>query len=238
MMKNCVSQKKTIKLGQDVIKDFFLTLRNKLGLAPRPVLNSVPVLIDFTEKQSAYVSQVTLFGYIKTRAGTSWPKLFEDDTYLISLRTARSHFFAACVADLSLFIAARMFTGARLSADQAVRLAVHIAESVLLNHQQDDIDPSAFVDIVHRTRQRAEVMAWEEAATTALAFASSAEAFMKWAPVTDEFKALDEEIMRNSLHLRWIGIRRDIKETLNVEQLLPGLAALAAPSNLSGNSGA
>lgn len=225
MMKNCISQK-IIKLGQDVIKDFFLTLRNKLGLAPRPVLNSVPVLIDFTEKQSAYVSQVTLFGYIKTRAGTSWPKLFEDDTYLISLRTARSHFFAACVSDLSLFFAARLFVGARLSAAQSTDLAVSIAEQVLLNLQQDDIDPSAFVDVVNRTRQRAEVMAWEEAATTAMAFASSAEAFMKWAPVTDEFKALDEEIMRNSLHLRWIGIRRDVKETLQIEAVQADLDQL------------
>ena len=43
---------------------------------------------------------------------------------------------------------------------------------------------------------------------------------MRWAPVTDEFKALDEEIMRNSLHLRWIGIRRDVKETLNVQEVL------------------
>ena len=208
------------------MKDFFLTLRKKLGLAPRPVLNSVPALVDFTEKQSAYVSQVTLFGYIKTRAGTSWPKLFEDDTYLVSLRTARSHFFAACVSDLSLFFAARLFVGARLSAAQSTDLAVSIAEQVLLNLQQDDIDPSAFVDVVNRTRQRAEVMAWEEAATTAMAFASSAEAFMKWAPVTDEFKALDEEIMRNSLHLRWIGIRRDVKETLQIEAVQADLDQL------------
>ena len=63
-------------------------------------------------------------------------------------------------------------------------------------------------------------MDWEEAATSALAFGSSADAFMRWAPVTDEFKALDEEIMRNSLHLRWIGIRRDVKETLNVQEVL------------------
>ncbi len=209
-----------------MLKDIFITLRNKLGLAPRPVLNSLSALIDFTERQAAYVSQMTLFGYIKTRAGTSWPKLFEDDTYLISLRTARSHFFAACVSDLALFFAARLFVGARLSPAQAEVLALQIAEAVLLDRQQDDIDPAAFADVVHITRQRAGEMAWEEAATTAMAFASSAEAFMKWAPVTDEFKALDEEIMRNSLHLRWIGIRRDIKETLNVEALKDELQGL------------
>ena len=202
------------------MKEVFLTLRKKLGLAPRPALDSLPALIDFTEKQSAYVSQVTLFGYIKTRAGTSWPKLFEDDTYLVSLRTARSHFFAACVSDLSLFFAARMFAGARLSAQDAAVLAVYIAESVLLNHHQEDIEPSAFDDMVETTRSRAGVMAWEQAATTATAFELSADTFMRWAPVTDEFKALDEEIMRNSLHLRWIGIRRDVKETLNIPDVL------------------
>jgi len=202
--------------------NLLLTLRNKLGLAPRPALNSLPSVVEFTAKQSAYVSQVTLFGYIKTRAGTSWPKLFENDTYLISLRTARSHFFAACVSDLSLFFAARMFIEGQLSARQAEELAVEIAQQVLITPDIDgheDIDPDAFRDIVNRTRQRALVMKWEEAATTALAFHSSAEAFMRWAPVTDEFKASDEEIMRNSLHLRWIGIRRDIKETLQIEPI-------------------
>ena len=202
------------------MKEVFLTLRKKLGLAPRPVLNSLPALTEFTEKQSAYVSQVTLFGYIKTRAGTSWPKLFEDDTYLVSLRTARSHFFAACVSDLALCFAARMFTGARLSKGRAEALAVYIAETVLMNHHQEDIEPSAFDDMIETTRKRAAVMAWEQAATSAMAFELSAEAFMKWAPVVDEFKALDEEIMRNSLHLRWIGIRRDVKETLNSQDVL------------------
>ena len=215
-------------MGSRVLKHLLIRLRDRLGLTPRPALNSLPVIIDFTKRQAAYVSQVTLFGYIKTRAGTSWPTLFEDDTYLISLRTARSHFFAACVSDLALFFAARLYSGARLSAAQSEALAVYIAEQVLLNHEQQDIDPSAFVDIVHRTRQRASVMAWEDAATTPIAFASSAEAFMKWAPVTDEFKALDEEIMRNSLHLRWIGIRRDVKETLQVDVVAEQAVQLTA----------
>lgn len=211
--------------------NLLLTLRNKLGLQPRPALNSLPSVVDFTAKQSAFVSQTTLFGYIKTRAGTSWPKLFEDDTYLVSLRTARSHFFAACVSDLSLFFAARMFRDGQFSAEQAEELAVRIAQQVLITpdiDKHEDIDPDAFQDVVNRTRQRASVMPWAEAATSALAFQSSSDAFMRWAPVTDEFKASDEEIMRNSLHMRWIGIRRDIKETLQVEAMKYDLHLISA----------
>ncbi len=201
------------------------TLRNKLGLAPRAVLDSIPSLVEFTKRQSAYVSQVTLFGYIKTRAGTSWPKLFEDDTYVISLRTARSHFFAACVSDLSLFFAARMVLDGGISANQAENLAVYITEKVLTSTQLEELDvsePDALA-MISTTAQRASVIDWQEAATSALAFSSSEDAFMRWAPVTDEFKRDDGEIMRNSLHLRWIGIRRDIKETLQIGAVKQGL---------------
>ena len=46
-------------------------------------------------------------------------------------------------------------------------------------------------------------------------FSVSSDAFMKWAPVVDEFKELDEEIMRNSMHLRWIGIGRELATRLD-----------------------
>ena len=158
-------------------------------------------MVDFTAKQSAFVSQTTLFGYIKTRAGTSWPKLFEDDTYLVSLRAPPDHIsLPPRVSDLSLFFAARMFRDGQFSAEQAEELAVRIAQQVLITpdiDKHEDIDPDAFQDVVNRTRQRASVMPWAEAATSALAFQSSSDAFMRWAPVTDEFKASDEEIMRN-----------------------------------------
>jgi hypothetical protein len=36
----------------------------------------------------------------------------------------------------------------------------------------------------------------------------------RWAPIADELKDNDEEIVRNSIHLRWIGVRRDLKELI------------------------
>ena len=32
------------------------------------------------------------------------------------------------------------------------------------------------------------------------------------APIADELKCDNEEIVRNSIHLRWIGVRRDLKD--------------------------
>ena len=45
-------------------------------------------------------------------------------------------------------------------------------------------------------------------------FKMSSDTFFRWAPMAEEFKAEDEEIMRNSIHFRWIEVRREIRERI------------------------
>lgn len=206
-----------------MLTQLFSRFREKIGFAPRPDLNSKNALLSFAERQSAYVSQVTLYGYVKTRAGTSWPKLFENETYLISLKTARWHIYAACVADISQFLAARLFTHGGLKEAQAAAFANEMTAHILKNTIQEDVPQSAFDDVILSSSIAAEKQDWHEAATKVSTFQSSADAFMRWAPTADEFKVLDEEIMRNSIHMRWIGIRRDVKETLDAAPIIAEL---------------
>ena len=53
-----------------------------------------------------------------------------------------------------------------------------------------------------------------KAADEPITFKESAAAFVRWAPMAADFKAQDEEIMRNSIHLRWIGVRREVREQM------------------------
>ncbi|MGC6517481.1 MAG: hypothetical protein ACON49_05590 [Candidatus Puniceispirillaceae bacterium] len=207
-----------------MVKNLLLRLRDKLGFSPRPMLNSKQALVNYAEKQAAYVSQVTLYGYVKTRAGTQWPKLFNNETYLISLRTARWHIYAACVSDIALFLAARVFIHGGIKENQAEALANEIARTILLRTEQDDVPESVFSAIADETAKVAQSLDWTQAAGTAMTFQSSSDAFMRWAPTADEFKVLDEEIMRNSIHLRWIGIRREVKETLDAMPIIKELS--------------
>ena len=195
----------------------FLTRRlaGALGLERKPRLVSLEMLAAFTEAQAAYVSQTTLYGYVRTRAGTQWPKLFSDKTYQVSLRIARWHFYAACAGDLALYLAARLRVDASLSNEEASQIADGIVRAVLETPPRDDIPPKAFAEVISRTTQRASMLDWNRAATSADVFSSSAEAFLRWAPMADEFKEQDEEIMRNSLYLRWVGIRREVRERLD-----------------------
>jgi hypothetical protein len=40
-------------------------------------------------------------------------------------------------------------------------------------------------------------------------------ALVKWAPIIDELKRLDEAIVRNSVRFRWQEVRRDLRRDLD-----------------------
>ena len=75
-----------------------------LGLKPKKPLTKQSELVEFIHRNASFVSQVTLLTYIKARAGTQYPKLFENPEYLKSIDIARSHLYASCVADLAFYV--------------------------------------------------------------------------------------------------------------------------------------
>ncbi len=95
--------------------DKIKSLLRTLGFSKAPPLETKVQLIDFIDSRAAYVSQVTLYTYVKARSGTQHPKLFENEAFLTSLRIARWHIFGAAVADLALFSAAQMVRSGPLS---------------------------------------------------------------------------------------------------------------------------
>ena len=89
----------------------------------------------------------------------------------------------------------------------------------VVNHQQD-IDPDRFMQICEKGKQRIAFADWQAIESGATAFQSSSDAVFKWAPIADELKMNDEEIVRNSIHLRWIGVRRDMKDLIRPDLII------------------
>ena len=75
-----------------------------LGLRPKKPISQLSELIEFIHRNASFVSQVVLLTYIKARAGTQYPKLFENREYLKSIEIARSNIYAASVADLIFYV--------------------------------------------------------------------------------------------------------------------------------------
>ena len=191
-----------------------------IGFMKDPPLTTRQQLYDFIDSRAAFVSQVTLYTYVKARAGTQYPKLFQDADFLTSLRIARWHIYGAAICDLGLFAIAQLKRDGGLNDKAAQNLAIEMLDGILLDYNQDDIDPQVFAAMGDSGKQRAAFANWDVIADGPAAFQSSSDAVFRWAPIADALKNDDEEIVRNSIHLRWIGVRRDLKELIQPSLIL------------------
>ena len=203
-----------------MINSFLKKIQKRMGFAPLPPIATISDYIAYADKQAAFVSQVSLYTYIKTRAGTQWPKLFEDETYLVSMKIARWHIFGAAVADLALYLGAMMVKRNAATPEQALKISENVITSILNDYDQDDIPQKDFKAMMKDGLARCQKADWLDLAEGPNAFQSSADALIRWTPIADELKELDEEIVRNSIHMRWINVRRDIKDTLDAEAVM------------------
>ena len=191
-----------------------------IGFIKDSPLTTRQQLYDFIDSRAAFVSQVTLYTYVKARAGTQYPKLFQDADFLTSLRIARWHIYGAAICDLGLFAIAQLKRDGGLNDKAAQDLAIEMLDGILLDYNQDDIDPQVFAAMGDSGKQRAAFANWDVIADGPAAFQSSSDAVFRWAPIADALKNDDEEIVRNSIHLRWIGVRRDLKELIKPALIL------------------
>ena len=182
-------------------------------------LSNLQNLIKFVDKNASFVSQVTLYPYIKTRAGTQHPKLFENQKFLTSLRISRWYIFMACVNDMSIFISHLCSKEKNYNKKFACHLACFISLEVFKKIDQNDIDNEEFKKSIQYLTSYYNNTNHRKEKTTENFFKKSADELIKWVPVSEEFKREDQTILRNSIKFRWIPIRKLIKENLNIKKI-------------------
>ena len=182
-----------------------------LGLRPKKPLTKRSELVEFIHRNASFVSQVTLLTYIKARAGTQYPKLFENTEYLKSIEIARSHLYASCVADLAFYVINEHCL------NDIQSKSIHLILSNLVNEvfsfAKDDENLLKEFDEMEKQCEE-HLKALESDAINHKLFKISSDTFFRWAPMAEEFKKEDEEIMRNSIHFRWIGVRREVRDRI------------------------
>ena len=184
-----------------------LTARSERG-----AIDSVNELNNFIATRSAFVAQKTLYGYLKTRMGTRYPSVFEDDQMIASINIAKMHVYAACVADLTIFCLAHASketehvdsvpgAAAPLSYDWA------IAENV-----DDSISSDQRAEWRQRFLNRLDKTDWRRVAIDAEQGIESPTALLKWAPIAPELKKFDVEVVRNSVRFTWHEVRSQFRK--------------------------
>lgn len=197
-------------------------LRQYVGLErkPEPPIADRAALQRFLETRASFVAQTSLYGYLRTRAGTRYPELFDDDGFAQSINIAKWQIWLACLSDLSVYAGGLLAQHSPATAAQAGRLLCGVADAILAS---TGVPPDAgpeFSAHAERLRQRLAGCDWLAVADDESPFSESPDALVYWAPVIDDLKQYDEAIVRNSIRFRWQETRRALRELLRPEALL------------------
>ena len=172
-------------------------------------------LAGFLRTRSAYVAQTALYGYLKARMGTSYRLYFEDDAFSASIRAAAGKLFLSCLADLTVFAAALCEREGGLPPGGAAALARRCFRQAAAQGLAEAGAGPPPEEALARFDRRVRAADWQAAADGRRAFAGSEADLVRFAPVIDEYKALDREIVMNSIRFRWRDVRDQLRRRLD-----------------------
>lgn len=174
---------------------------------------------EFLAGRAAFICQKTLYGYVKTRMGMQYPLMFDDQTFIDSLNIAKWNLYAACLSDLAIFMAAEVCRRDGGTGEAAKIARYWYAAIVRDRFAGGDFtgDKDALIAAFDR---RLALTDWNTAAEREGAFTESPPALIRWAPIEDKLKKLDEPLVINSIRFQWQRVRREFRDLFDREAFL------------------
>ena len=171
-------------------------------------IKSLDQVKNFIQEQSAQVSQMTLYGYLKTRMGAKHVLMFEDKEFLQSINIAKWNVYAASLIDCTFFCFSYLYKERNFSkTEEANRIFFEILNTEKANGMNSEAYESATKEFNLRYQQ----INWTKHCDSQ-PFEYSGYALYKWSPIADELKKLDKKIVLNSMALKWNNVQSDFKK--------------------------
>jgi hypothetical protein len=206
--------------------ELWSTLRSYFGLgreAAQEPIDTPEALSRFLDKRASFVAQTSLYGYLRTRAGMRYPELFEDDPFVASINIAKWHVWLDCLSDLAVYAGSRIAQQAPREMPRIAQMMTTAVDGILASVGTPAEAGAAFGAHAQRVRDRVARTDWLSVGKDEAAFTESPAGLVRWAPVMDELKELDEEIVRNSVRFRWQEIRSDLARHLDAQAVIGAL---------------
>ena len=177
---------------------------------PKTKLSNLDELENFIQSKSAWVTQVTLYGYLKTRMGTRYVLHFENDKFMGSVNSAKWNIYAVAIQDLTFFAFSYLRTNFNYQdMNKAKEIFLKILDDETINKMPLDIIEEAKKNFNERLKN----INWNTYYND-LPFNPSALSLYRWAPIADDLKQLDRKIVLNSVILKWDIVRKEFKERI------------------------
>jgi len=199
-----------IKQVIGVFKDFLINPVKKLFLGEKKITNFYD-LRNFISNKSAYVSQFTLYGYLRTRmGGINFYKSLNDVPFGTSVNIARWNIFLVSVQDLLLFTFSYIYNKQDRN---IITYANSFFKKILEEQQPFGLEIELKNKSIKEFDERIKKVNWHMCYKQK-PFEKSCEALFTWAPIADQLKDLDKEIVINSMDVQWQNIMIDFVKLL------------------------
>ena len=170
-------------------------------------INSKEDLQNFVQERSAHVTQTTLYGYLKTRIGTRYAIMVEDEKFSNSINIAKWNIYVAAISDLTLYVFSYLIDKKNLKENDAEIIFMNIINNELKNGLDQKICENAKKEFISKIKS----VNWEKFHSEN-PFKDSGLALYNWSPIADELKVLDKEIVLNSIKLKWNLVENEFKD--------------------------
>ncbi|MBX3532315.1 MAG: hypothetical protein KF849_17050 [Rhizobiaceae bacterium] len=188
-------------------------------------IDTVAEMRRFARTRAAFVGQKKLYEYLKTRIGTRYPTAFENEAFVASINIAKLHVCAGCLSDLTVHVVAKATAGSGLPHEIRAAEALSCFTEGVSEMAASGADAGMIEAWREAFGKRLGDLHWENAAIGHDAFSVSPKALVRWAPIADELKRQDAEIVRNSVRFAWNEVIRDFRERGDLARLAAAIAA-------------
>tara|TARA_B100000131_G_scaffold172950_1_gene167106 strand:- start:2434 stop:3060 length:627 start_codon:yes stop_codon:yes gene_type:complete len=193
----------------EYIKEYIAPIFN--FLKPKKKIKNLTDLKNFIQRKSAWVSQETLYGYLKTRMGTKYVLMFDDEIFLGSINKAKWNIYVVSLQDLTFYCLS--YIKNNLNIDHTLK-AKDIYQEILNEEEKNEMPKDVMESSTKEFSMRLEKVDWETYHTN-LPFNESALALYNWSPIAEELKKLDKKIVLNSMMLKWNNVKKEFSNLIN-----------------------
>ncbi len=170
-------------------------------------INDESDLKNFIKEKSAFVTQSTLYGYLKTRMGLKQHLMFTDDIFVESVNKAKWNIFSEAVTDLTFFSISFLNNKYNIKNLDTNKIYESILENEIVNGFPKEMCEK------YKLKFKEKLNEFNiEDYSKKTPFINSCNALFHWAPIADELKELDKEIVINSIKNKWMLVVADLEK--------------------------
>ena len=163
-------------------------------------------LENFIKERAAHVTQTTLYGYLKTRIGTRYVAMLEDEKFTESINIAKWNIYVVAISDLTFYVFSFLIDKKNLKQNDAEEIFLNIINAESKNGLSQTIYDKSKNEFISKAKN----VNWNQYYLNN-PFKESGLALYNWSPIADELKVLDKEIVLNSIKLKWNLVENEFK---------------------------